>query len=36
MNQTKNSILKFDLEKSKVKVMGEDKGQDCIIYSVSN
>ena len=28
--------LKFDLEKSKVKVMGEVKGQGHIVYPVSN
>ena len=30
------AILKFDLEKSKVKVMGEVKGQGHIVHSVSN
>ena len=40
INQTNNSwdraILKFDIEKSKVKVMSEVKGQDHIMYLVSN
>ena len=40
INQNNNSwdtaILKFDLEKSKVKVMGEVKGQGPIVHPVSN
>ena len=39
-NQTNNSwdtaISKFDLEKSKVKVMSEVKGEGHIVYPVSN
>ena len=35
-NPWDTAILKCDLEKSKVKVMGEVKGQGHIIYPVSN
>ena len=35
-NSWDTAILKFDLEKSKVKVMGEVKGQGHIVHPVSN
>ena len=36
MNSWHIAVLKFDFEKSKVKVMGEVKGQGHIVHPVSN